>query len=83
MEKATGNPQAAGCEMKTRVAEQERGFIQCSFCIDGRIDPKPGKTACTDCHTEFEIDDRGECLFVDTDNLRLPIRGALSAPAVV
>ena len=35
----------------------------------------PGKTVCQECRTQFEIDDRGECVFVDPDNLRLPIDG--------
>jgi RNA polymerase subunit RPABC4/transcription elongation factor Spt4 len=30
---------------------------------------------CPFCKTSFEVDDRGECVFVDTESLRLPMYG--------
>ena len=50
-------------------------YIKCPFCSNHNIKSKSGKTFCTDCSTEFEIDDRGECIFIDTSNPRLPING--------
>ena len=51
--------------------------MKCPFCLNKNIEPKPGKTACPDCHTEFEIDDRLECVYADTINLRLPVNGSV------
>ena len=45
--------------------------------MNRKIEAKPGKTSCPDCLAKFEIDDRIECIFVDTDNPRLPIRGMI------
>ncbi len=39
------------------------------------MEPKPGKTTWPECSAEFEIDDRGECIFVDTQKMRLPVNG--------
>ena len=50
-------------------------YIKCPFCLNNNIKSKPGKTSCPDCSAEFEIDDRGECIFIDTSNPRLPING--------
>ena len=36
---------------------------------------EPGKIKCPECGSLFEIDDRLECVFVDTDNVRLPENG--------
>ena len=49
--------------------------IKCPFCIDSNIKAEPGKSECTVCHAKFEIDDRVECVFVDLDNPRLPVKG--------
>jgi len=49
-------------------------YIKCPFCSNN-IKSKPGKTSCPDCSAEFEIDDRGECIFIDISNPRLPING--------
>ena len=32
---------------------------------------------CPECHAKFEYDDRMECIFVDTDDLRLPVHGTV------
>jgi hypothetical protein len=34
-----------------------------------------GKTQCPVCNATFEIDDRVECVFADTDNIKLPVNG--------
>ena len=49
--------------------------IECPFCLDGKVGAKPGKSECPTCHTEFEIDDRVECVFVDLENPRIPMKG--------
>jgi len=46
-----------------------------SILYDHSVEAKPGKTTCLECSTEFEIDDRGECIFADTLNMRLPVNG--------
>jgi len=49
--------------------------IRCPFCVNGNINAEPGKSECPVCHTKFEIDDRAECIFVDLDDPRLPLKG--------
>ena len=49
--------------------------IRCPFCTDGNIIAQPGKSECPECHAKYELDDRVECIFVDLDNPRLPIKG--------
>ena len=41
----------------------------------GNLEAKPGKTTCPECSAEFEIDERLECVFVDTSKMRLPVNG--------
>ena len=43
----------------------------CPFCRRPDIQSHPGKTACPSCQTVMEIDDRGECVLVDTEILRV------------
>jgi len=50
-------------------------FGATNICRQSDIVDNPGKTVCPLCKTIFEIDDRGECVFVDTDSLRMPILG--------
>ena len=47
----------------------------CPFCRQSDILENSGPTICPSCQTVFEIDDRGECVFVDTDSLRMPMFG--------
>ncbi len=51
------------------------GYIICPFCSNSKISDISGNMSCPECNAEFEIDDRGECVFVDTDNPRLPLKG--------
>jgi hypothetical protein len=48
---------------------------RCPFCLNQRLEAKPGKTTCPECSAEFEVDDRLECIFADTSKLRLPVNG--------
>jgi hypothetical protein len=32
---------------------------------------------CPECYAKFEFDDRMECIFVDTNDLRLPVHGTV------
>jgi hypothetical protein len=47
--------------------------IKCPFCQTHNIEATSGKTTCPECNTEFEIDDRLECIFINPDKLRLPL----------
>ena len=49
--------------------------VQCPFCQRADIPAVPGKATCQECGTLYEIDDRGECIFVDLENPRIPING--------
>ena len=37
--------------------------MNCPFCLNPIPEPNPGETICPNCRVEFEIDDRGECVF--------------------
>jgi hypothetical protein len=52
-------------------------YIRCSFCKSNCIKAKPGKTKCPECNSEFEIDDRLESIFANTDKIRLPAKGVV------
>jgi RNA polymerase subunit RPABC4/transcription elongation factor Spt4 len=51
----------------------------CPFCRQSDIPDNPGKTVCPLFKTVFEIDDRDECVFVDTGSLKMPIYGQVCA----
>ena len=50
-------------------------YLKCPFCQNHSVDAKPGKTTCPECSAEFEVDDRLECVFADTQKMRLPVNG--------
>jgi hypothetical protein len=49
--------------------------VKCPFCLNFSVKAKPGKTTCPGCLAEFEVDDRLECIFADTQKMRLPVNG--------
>lgn len=49
--------------------------IKCPFCLKHNVEAKPGKTTCPECSAKFEIGDRLECVFADTQKMRLPVNG--------
>jgi hypothetical protein len=49
----------------------------CPFCLNAIAYYNPGEKICPRCQADFEIDDRGECVFVNPDKLRLPINGTV------
>jgi hypothetical protein len=49
--------------------------LKCPFCLNHKLEAKPGKTTCLECSAEFELDDRVECIFADTQKMRLPVNG--------
>jgi hypothetical protein len=53
--------------------------LACPFCLSQCIHAESGKTRCPVCDATFEIYDRGECVFGDTDNIRLPAVGIICA----
>jgi uncharacterized CHY-type Zn-finger protein len=57
-----------------RMAEIQ-DYLKCPFCENQWAEPKSGKTKCFECSSEFEFDDRLECVFVNTEKLRLPAKG--------
>ena len=54
-------------------------FLNCPFCFEQCVEPRHGKTRCPMCDAGFEIDDRAECIFGDTDEIRLPVFGIICA----
>ena len=56
------------------MAENQE-YLKCPFCENRCIEAVPGKTNCLECESEFEIDDRLECVFADPDIIRLPLSG--------
>ena len=51
--------------------------LKCPFCLNPLSDSILGEKICPKCHAEFEIDDRGECVFSNPNNLRLPVNGTV------
>jgi len=51
--------------------------LTCPFCSNQCIEPKHGKTRCPVCDAVFEIDDRAECVFGDTNEIKLPAIGII------
>ena len=47
----------------------------CPFCRETEVGCESGPSTCPTCKAGFEIDDRGECIFVDTENPRIPADG--------
>ena len=47
----------------------------CPLCRETELGDDTGPTACPACAAGLEIDDRGECVFVDTGRPRMPIFG--------
>ena len=47
----------------------------CPFCRETEVGDDTGLSTCPACMAGFEIDDRGECVFVDTASPRLPMFG--------
>ena len=41
------------------------------------LNPKLGKIKCPECHAKFEYDDRMESIFVNANDLRLPVHGTV------
>jgi len=45
--------------------------MRCPFCLNPIVDPNPGEKICPKCQAEFEIDERGECVFANQENMRV------------
>ena len=60
------------CKQKT---DEDHEYLACPFCLNQCIHAEPGKTRCPVCNATFEIDDRAECVFADTDAIKLPVIG--------
>jgi RNA polymerase subunit RPABC4/transcription elongation factor Spt4 len=51
--------------------------LKCPFWLNPIADFNPGQKICPNCQTEFEVDDRVECVFINPNNLRLPMNGTV------
>ena len=47
--------------------DKSHEYLTCPFCLKQCIGAEPGKTQCPACNATFEIDDRVECVFADTE----------------
>jgi len=56
---------------------QTPSCMNCPFCLTKIPDPNPGEKICPNCHAEFNVDDRVECVFANPGNLRLPVNGTV------
>jgi hypothetical protein len=56
---------------------ENQEYLKCPFCDNRCIEAALGKTKCFECASEFEIDDRLECVFVNTDKIKLPAKGTV------
>jgi hypothetical protein len=56
-------------------SSQQLEYFKCPFCLNHSVEAKPGKTTCPGCSAEFEVDDRVECIFAHTREIRLPVNG--------
>jgi len=54
-------------------------ILTCPFCFRQCITAKPGVTRCPVCDAAFDIDEQGEFIFGDIENLRLPALGTICA----
>ena len=52
-------------------------YQKCPFCENRCIEAESGRTKCPECGSKFEIDDRLECVFVDTQKIKLPVKGTV------
>lgn len=51
-------------------------FIECPFC-SGLVEPGPGRQKCPECHALFVYDEMLQRVFVDTNDVRLPVHGTV------
>ena len=58
-----------------KVMFESHEYLTCPFCLNQCTDAESGKTQCPVCDATFEIDDRVEGVFADTENIRLPVNG--------
>ena len=63
-------------ESKEELSENHE-YLTCPFCLNQCIYAEPGKTQCSVRIAAFEIDDRVECVFADTEHIRLPVNGII------
>jgi NMD protein affecting ribosome stability and mRNA decay len=47
---------------------------KCPFCASDNVQNESGRKKCRDCLAEYEIDERSECVFANTDSLSLPLK---------
>jgi hypothetical protein len=52
-------------------------ILMCPFCWNRYVIAKQGKVHCPMCDSEFEVNDRLECIFVDPDKLKISAEGTV------
>jgi hypothetical protein len=57
------------------IKSKNQEYLKCPFCESRCIEAESGKSNCPECGSEFEVDDRLECVFVDTEKMKLPAKG--------
>ena len=62
-------------KVKKKESYDFREYRTCPFCLNQCIETSQGKIRCPVCSASFEIDDRIEYIFADTNNIRLPTNG--------
>lgn len=50
---------------------------ECPFCASENIRSDSGRMKCFDCLAEYEIDEGSECIFANTEDLPLPLKGTV------
>ena len=70
-------------QIRKKDISEDYEYLTCPFCMNQCIQANTGKTRCPMCNAAFEIDDRVECVFADTDNIRLPVNGIICGSCVL
>jgi hypothetical protein len=53
-------------------SSESKGYLNCPFCSSQCVEARQDNSRCPVCDAAFEIDDRVECVFDDTNEIRLP-----------
>ena len=64
-------------ENREKILLDNQEYLICPFCTNRFINANSGKTRCPVCDASFEIDDSVECIFGDTESLRLQATGTI------
>jgi hypothetical protein len=54
-------------QTRKKELSESHEYLTCTFCLNQSIKTSQGETRCSVCDAAFEIDDRAECVFGDTN----------------